>query len=148
MCRLKLLIHSQTSTVAVEVWEWISNFSSHFIVHVIAYTCCTVIISNSIMIMYDLTSMATSLNCHWCWGMEEWAFHSFIGMQLLVHALRCWGLWVISSRNIHDWIWVSKMSQLNKNPWTLNIWRIVEVQWGVVQHCILHLINHSFWNKN
>ena len=29
---LKLLIHSQTSTVTVEVWEWISDFIPHFTV--------------------------------------------------------------------------------------------------------------------
>ena len=33
-CRMKLLIHSQTSTImgcTVEVWEWISNFFPNFI---------------------------------------------------------------------------------------------------------------------
>ena len=32
MCGMKLLIHSQTSTV-----EWISNFITHFTGHVITY---------------------------------------------------------------------------------------------------------------
>ena len=35
---MKLLIHSQTSTVAaVEFWEWISNFIPHFPVNVITH---------------------------------------------------------------------------------------------------------------
>ena len=40
-CGLKLFIHSQTSTFncIVEVWEWISNFISHFTGHVITYPC-------------------------------------------------------------------------------------------------------------
>ena len=37
-CGMKLLIHSQTSTV-VEVWEWIRNFIPHFIGDVITYPC-------------------------------------------------------------------------------------------------------------
>ena len=37
MCGMKLLIHSQTSTV--EVWEWIGNFILHFIMGVITYSC-------------------------------------------------------------------------------------------------------------
>ena len=38
-CEMKLLIISQTLTVHVEVWEWISNFISHFIKDVITYPC-------------------------------------------------------------------------------------------------------------
>ena len=34
-----LLIHSQTSTVQLEVWEWISNFIPHFVMVIIAYPC-------------------------------------------------------------------------------------------------------------
>ena len=39
-CGMKLLIHSQTSTVqalGVEVWNWINNFTPHFIKDVITY---------------------------------------------------------------------------------------------------------------
>ena len=59
-CEIKLLIHSQTSTVitvevwecisnfishisghvtTAEIWEWISNFIPHFTGHVITYPC-------------------------------------------------------------------------------------------------------------
>ena len=37
-CRMKLLFHSQTSIV--EVWEWISNFISHFAARLITDSCC------------------------------------------------------------------------------------------------------------
>ena len=38
-CGLKLLTHSQTSTVTVEVWKWISNIISHLSGHAITYSC-------------------------------------------------------------------------------------------------------------
>ena len=39
MYGMKLLIHSQTSTVTVEVWECISNFIVHVLIDVITYSC-------------------------------------------------------------------------------------------------------------
>ena len=41
MCRMKLLIHSQTSIkgCTVEVWEWFSNFNPHFSQCIITYPC-------------------------------------------------------------------------------------------------------------
>ena len=38
---MKLLIHSQTSTLqTVNVWEWISKFIPHGIMDLITYQCC------------------------------------------------------------------------------------------------------------
>ena len=38
-CGMKLLMHSQTSTITLEVWEWKSNFFPYFIGHMTTYSC-------------------------------------------------------------------------------------------------------------
>ena len=45
---MKLLIHSQTSMVTVEVWEWISNFILHFIMDVITYPCYSMLVKEAL----------------------------------------------------------------------------------------------------